>query len=518
MAELHHSDLARPAWRLQHLYAIRPKDGKPVKFRPNSAQRQFYNNQWYCNHVLKARQLGLSTFIALQNLDAMLFNRHVTCGIVDHTIADARRKLDIVRLGYELLDNPDLHPDTWQLGRIIKAAVGMQASREHITFTNGSEIYCGTSLRGGTVQRLHVSELGKTAFRVPAKAEEIRSGALNTVAPGQYITIESTHEGGRYGLHYDLLDQAMRLVGKPLTEIDFAFHFFPWWQDPAYRVHSADVPVRPEIADYFDQLEADHSIRCDASQRLWYDRKESILGFSMLKEFPSTPGEALNAIVEGAVYGRQIADLRAKGRICPFEPDPSAPLYTCWDIGGADSTVIWLVQPTRREFLWLNWYEASRQDAAHYADIVRSWEGRYARRIAGHLLPHDAASRERFNNHSPLSLLSEAGLENLIVVPRTPDIWVGINRLRGILPACWFHETCDREREHNGRRYPSGVECLAGYHTRVTNAGACVREHPVHDESSHSCDAARIFAEAHAQNLLIEPSGARNTPVRNRTR
>lgn len=512
------SELASPAWRLQNLYTIKPKQGDPVKFKPNWAQREFYNNQWYCNHILKARQLGLSTFISVQNLDAMLFNEFTTCGIVDHTMDDAKKKLAMVRLAYERLDDARIHPDTWRLGEIVKAAVKMDANKEEIVFSNGSSIYCSTSLRGGTVQRLHISELGKTAFSTPLKAEEIKAGSLNTVAPGQVINIESTHEGGKAGLHYELLLAAMKLVGQELTEIDFAFHFFPWWRDPSYRLDREDLTIRPEILRYFEVLRKENGIVCDHGQMLWYDRKEPSQGYAMFKEFPSTPGEAVNALVEGSIYGTQMADLRSKGRICGFEPDPTAPLFTCWDIGGADATAIWLVQPTRREFLWLNWYENNREDAAHYADVVREWEGVYGRKIAGHFLPHDAKSRERLNKQSPLSLLQEAGLGNLMVVPRTADVWVGINRLRGMLPSCWFHSACDRETARDGRARPSGVNCLASYHTKKTDMGVSVREHPVHDESSHSCDAARTFAEAWALGLVDGSVESRPGRPVNRTR
>ena len=42
------------------------------------------------------------------------------------------------------------------------------------------------------MQRLHVSEFGKICNKYPDKAEEIVTGALQTVALGQGITIEST--------------------------------------------------------------------------------------------------------------------------------------------------------------------------------------------------------------------------------------------------------------------------------------------------------------------------------------
>ena len=63
MLDLRNTPLASRAWRLKNLYTIRDADGVLVPFAPNDAQRAFYNHMWFCNHVLKARKLGFSTFI-----------------------------------------------------------------------------------------------------------------------------------------------------------------------------------------------------------------------------------------------------------------------------------------------------------------------------------------------------------------------------------------------------------------------------------------------------------------------
>lgn len=516
MIDLRNSPLSRTAWRLQNLYAIKPKNGSPVKFRPNYAQRRFYNEQWYCNHVLKARQLGLSTFIALQNLDAMLFMEHVTCGIVDYKRQDAEKKLAMIKLAYDLLDDGDIHPETWRLGRMIKQAVKIEKSNtEELRFSNGSSCYCGVSLRGGTVQRLHISELGKTAFFAPTKAEEIRTGALNTVAPGQVINIESTHEGGKIGLHYSLLKNAMKLAGQELTEIDFAFHFFPWWQDRTYRVELPDKAIREEILKYFEELREREGIVCDHEQMLWYDRKEEQQGFGMLKEFPSTPGEALNAIVEGAIYGVEMARMRADGRVRQFSHDGEAPLYVSFDIGNSDKTAMWLVQQSGRETLWLDWYETNRKNAGHYADKIREWEGRMDKKVAAVFLPHDSARREVWSDVSAENMLHDCGIDNIVVVPRIHDIWVGIKVLRELLRHSMFHSRCDQKVILAGEEFPSGIDHLEAYHTKPVKVGQEVREAPFHDESSHTADAARTFAEAWKRGLVHAVTQTRRKP-RNR--
>ncbi len=54
-----------------------------------------------------------------------------------------------------------------------------------------------------------------------------------------------------------------------------------------------------------------------------------------------------------------------------------------------------------------------------------------------HFLPHDALATQK-SGRTFLSELNEAGLVNLKAVPRTDDVWVGINRLRQMLPRFSF--------------------------------------------------------------------------------
>lgn len=93
---------------------------------------------------------------------------------------------------------------------------------------NGSSYVVDTAPRGGTFQCLHVSEFGKVCARCLQKAQEIIEGALETVAVGQQITIESTSEG-RGGYFFDMCKQAEELKkgGEKLGLQDYKLFFFP---------------------------------------------------------------------------------------------------------------------------------------------------------------------------------------------------------------------------------------------------------------------------------------------------
>ena len=500
--------LASQWWRINNLYTIRNKQGRLIPFVCNKEQTDYYWSRHTCNHLGKARQLGFSTLHKILDLDAMLFPSGdsvlppspdgIAVGHIDFTLPDAKKKLRIVKDAYENLDNPLLHPTTWQLGAAIKRAIRMQASEESIRFSNGSAIWVGTSLRGSTPQILNISELGKIAYFFPGKAEEIRSGALNTIAPGNIVNIESTHEGGEAGLHYDLLQIAMETPPEELTPIDFKFHFFPWWEAPDYTLDST-APIRPQILAYFARLSANLGRSFTHGQMLWYDRTQKKQGYAMKKEFPSTPGEMFEAINQYAIYGTEMADLvaMAPARICDFGCEALPPIYTFWDIGLSDFTAVWLIQPVGRFFLVLDWYENSGVSAAYHAEKMREWEVKWRKTIAGHFLPHDANTRAPGSGKSFLDELKAAGLHNIKVVPRTPDIWLGIGYVRDVLPHCYFQKTfCDTPRVVDSQKLPSGVACLKGYHKEISAANKSLREMPAHDQFSHSADAFRTFGEA----------------------
>ena len=518
---LQNSPAASRAWRLQNLYTIRDANGQLVKFTPNLAQRNFWNRYWYCNHILKARQLGFSTFISMIYLDDLLFNpTGLSCGIIDYTIEDAESKMGMMMTAYEHLENGDIHPMTFEIGKAIKQAVPVQSAARKFAMGNGSKAKCSTSLRGSTPQRLLVSELGKTAIWAPIKAREIINGAFNAMTPGSIRNVETTHEGGKVGDNYRLMNQAMRHDDSNLTMIQSRFHFFPWYQEPRYVLPIMGHKLRPEIVSYFARLQQETGTIFTPEQQLWYDHKHREQGHGMKKEFPSTPGEAFEAIHDGAIYGTQMADLRAKGRMHDFGLEANLPIFTFWDIGLSDYTAVWLIQPVGRWFLVLDWFESEGMSGSSMPDQMVKWERKWQKPISGHYLPHDANTRDRGTGKSYLSELQAGGMNNLRVVPRTPDVWLGIGYVRDVLPHCFFHKTCcDTSRNRDGSQhhpddsqedYPSGVACLEGYQKDVSAAaGMRLREMPKHDLFSHSSDAFRTFGEALSKGMIGASDGER---------
>lgn len=500
-----------PLWRLNNLYWIEDKNGHVRRFRMNRAQRRLHTGLWNRNVVLKARQLGISTYVALLMLDRCLFTANYHAGIIDKTLPDAEQKLEKLRFAWEHLDYLPPHPDDREralayLGSIIKQATGqcrrnvwhpVADARTRLVFSNGSDIRLGTTLRGGTLQMLHVSELAHVSVHAPWRAREIRTGAINTVAAEGTIILESTHEGGRYGVNYELTSQAMQ-NGENLSPLDFRFFFFSWMDNPDYSL-TGSLSAAEEMAEYFAGLESEGGLSLTSGQKIWYARMARSMGAAMRQEYPSTPDEAFSTGNEGAIYGAGLTLLREQGRIgCDFAYRADEALYTAWDLGLSDHTAIWLLQCYGGQVYWLNHYAANQLPLEHYVDVVQQWQQQYGP-VAVHFLPHDAAHRDP-HGQSYVESLARCGIHGVRVVPRTPDVWRGINALRRLLSKSWFHRATLRQRLNpRGELEPSGLTCLEMYRSTLENG---CREMPVHDAASHSADAARMFAEAFEHGML----------------
>ena len=302
------SKLSDKWWRMNNLYMIENEQGKLVRFRLRPAQELLFRTMWYLNIILKARQLGFSTAIDIYLLDEALFNKNLKCGIIAQDLTAAG---EIYRTKIEV---PFDNLPGWLKAQFKVVTRRGGANGGHILFRHGSSIQVATSFRSGTVQRLHVSEHGKICAKYPEKAKEVRTGTLNAIHPGAIAFIESTAEGVGGDFHTMSMKslELSRSTGE-LTQLDWKFHFFAWWQDPKYR---ADVPASGVVmskaqAEYFAAVEKAMSCTISDEQRQWYVLKEGTQRGEMKQEYPSTPLEAF--LTSGRRVFDPIATMEAEG-------------------------------------------------------------------------------------------------------------------------------------------------------------------------------------------------------------
>ncbi|WJT09273.1 terminase [Vibrio harveyi] len=282
--------LGNKEWRLNNLYKIENEDGEVVTFKMRDAQKELFDTAMPFEIILKARQLGFSTYIDIYILDSALFNNNYKAGIQAQTSKHAGEIFNS-----KILFPYDHLPGYIRSRRTVKQRSGGVDSGS-ITFNNDSRIRVSTSFRSGTLQFLHISELGKICSEGgEKKANEVKTGSLPTVHAGSKCVIESTAEGAS-GFFYDLsmLAQEQQQAGIPLGPRDFNFRFIPWFTHPKYKakVRGDKLKQSAYYKNYFAQVEKATGVTLSPERRQWYMDTARTQGEHMKQEFPSTPLEA----------------------------------------------------------------------------------------------------------------------------------------------------------------------------------------------------------------------------------
>lgn len=464
-------------WRIDNLYFIKDKYGNKVKFIRNASQRKFWNDMWYLNILLKDRQRGFSTMIAIFILDSMLFNSNIQAGIIDISLPDAQRKLDKISFAYTNL------PEFIKVARTTEVD-----SKTGIEFDNGSSCYVGTSHRGGTLQILHISEFGKISVRFPERAREVKTGALNTVAAGNFVFIESTAEGTS-GEFFDFCKRARDLIDRrqSLTKLDYKFHFFGWWEGTENEIDPEGIEISKEAQEYFNSLEKELGFSLSARKKAWYSKKFDEQGDDMAREYPGTPDEAFSAAIEGVYLAGILRKMKKRGQIVMIPADPGTPVNTGWDFGLSDHMTIWLHQRVRFQERLIGYISGTDEDIYYYWRELQKLDHVYGY----HFLPHDGKTRRigtaQKAEEKPKTiekLLSEAGMKNIKIVPRIAEKWVAIQEVKRWLPQVFIDPI----------QCKKGLECLENFRREYDENMGKFKDTPRHDYAMHGYDGLETLA------------------------
>ncbi len=406
-----------------------------LPFKPNPAQIDFLHNLWYRNVILKARQLGFTTCMCILYHDHALFNDNQRCGIIAHSLDDAEVIFrDKVRFAYD-----NLPPAVKE-----RCPLKKDTAKELLFAHNNSSIRVATSMRSGTIHRLHVSEMGKIAAKYPEKAIEIVTGSLPAVPKTGIATIESTAEG-KDGEFFKIASkaQANHEMQKRLNPAEFRFHFYPWHFDKNYQMDPEGVHITPEDHQYFDKVEREcGGIKLTLRQRAWYiaKRENELSGDAekMWREYPSTPEECWQKSTEGTYFARELARARVEGRIGRIPVVSNTRVNTFWDIGSGDGTGVWLHQYVGTEDRFLGYIEGWALGFDHYVKVLRDFGFIYG----GMFLPHDASHERQMKDGvgKPIEWLQELAPDwNWHIVPRISDFQAGITMMRRAFPRMRFN-------------------------------------------------------------------------------
>jgi len=203
------------------LLKVRDRRGSLVPLSANRAQEDYERRRGNANIVLKARQMGISTWVA-----GRFFLKTITQpGSLTVQVAHTQEAAEgIFRCVHRFLGNlpSEVRKGVLQTAKASSRQIVFPALDSEYRVETAGDRNAG---RGATIQNLHCSEVA----RWPGNAAETLAGLRAALPATGELVLESTPDGTD-GCFYEEWQQAGN--GSMVR------HFFPWWWEPAYSARA----------------------------------------------------------------------------------------------------------------------------------------------------------------------------------------------------------------------------------------------------------------------------------------
>lgn len=204
---------------------IRDRQGGIRKLQPNAAQTAYELRRGRQNIVLKARQMGITTWIA-----GRFFLRTITHpGMLTVLVAQDREAAEstfaVVQRMWENLP-PALRKGPLRRRKSNARQMVFAGLDSEFRVVSAADASAG---RGLSIQNLHCSEVSHW----PGDAAATLAGLRAALAPDGELVLESTPNGA-YGAFYDEWMRGVDEAGGAGHGDAMVRHFFPWWMEEAY--------------------------------------------------------------------------------------------------------------------------------------------------------------------------------------------------------------------------------------------------------------------------------------------
>ena len=301
---------------------IRTKEGKVQRFKHKKAQLHYEENRTGRDLILKARQMGFTTYEQLRKLEKVLLRDTYTSATVAHQFGKTKDIFRITQFAWENM------PPEFRMMYKVK-----YDSAKELSFANtGSRYFVDINIRSGTVQDLHVSEV---AFI--KDIDDLFASTVETVPANGDITFETTANG--LNRFHDLWQEAVK------GNNEFYPHFYNWTWDEGYRTKPPDSK---QWKQHYKQMASEYGYIEDVQSRFnlddwqfyWYYLKARRLKKKLTQEYPLMPDEAFlsssSAVFDLFLVNQMVAGevIEKKDNVLVFEK----PIKDADYIIGADTS------------------------------------------------------------------------------------------------------------------------------------------------------------------------------------
>jgi hypothetical protein len=353
------------------LLKIRDKHGNVVRLVANSAQAEFARNATGRDIVLKARQLGFTTWIAARYFILTVTHPGTVTVLVAH---DQRAAEEIFRIVHRFVE---YLPD-----RLRKGALA--TSRDNvgqIVFPHlDSEYRVATAAdpnagRGLTIHNLHCSEVARWPRDAAATLASLRAA----VPRGGSIVLESTPNGAG-GCFYDEWQRS--------AQTGYCRHFFPWWCEKEYAI---EQPITDDLSAEELDLIAKHHL---SAVQIAY-RREVRANFRGLarQEFAEDSVSCFIAsgecVFDLDIVQRRLAECSSDGARSPASAARGA--IECRDHGRL--LIFWPPRPAASYIIGVDPAGGGCDGDYACAQVVDRLTGLQCAELHGHVPPRELAAR-----------------------------------------------------------------------------------------------------------------------------
>ncbi len=189
----------------------------------------------------------------------------------------------------------------------------------------------------------------------------------------------------------------------------------------------------------------------------------------------------------GSYYSTYLNTMELNNQIGEVPWEPAFKVFTCFDLGIRDSTVILFYQVIGKTVNIIDLYENNSKGLEHYVGVVLNKPYQYAKFFA----PHDIMVREFGSGITRLDKAKELGIKFEIRMDRNvrhsaiPNVSImdGIEAVRSTLPRIWIDKT----------KCADLITAIRDYRKEYDTKLKVYKPHPLHDKNSHYADCLRYL-------------------------
>jgi phage terminase large subunit len=337
------------------------------------------------------------------------------------------------------------------------------------------------------------------AIRHDQMKVELHNGSIwYVVGSDNYDSVMGTNPVGIVFSEWSLSNPRAWDYVRPILTENGGWAIFIY--TPRGRGHGATMhDMAQDNPDWFCQkltVADTHSISMEAIDA---ERREGVAEEHIQQEYYCS----FDAPLVGSFWGKELMECERDGRITSLPHDEALLVDTWWDLGLSDATAVWYTQRAGNEIHIINYEEASERTPAQDVQMLNRMRDEHGYNYGRHIWPHDGGHKTKASKGRPLSALY--GDLNIYpeVQPRH-DVEVAVQRVRQILPRCWFDK-------HN---CADGLDALRAFkkakdEDKSTDTRPYYRPGYIHDWSSHG-------ASAFYTGAMVGQDAGQGRPKRNR--